>query len=121
MNFTGAAPSTRAISAMMDTMARRGPDGAGLWANGATALGHRRLKIIDLSERAQQPMVDPDLGLSVAFNGCIYNYKELRAELEGKGYRFFLRRRHRGGDQVLARLGQGRAQAFPRHVRLRGR
>ena len=74
---------------MMDTMARRGPDGAGLWANGATALGHRRLKIIDLSERAQQPMVDPDLGLSVAFNGCIYNYKELRAELEGKGYRFF--------------------------------
>ena len=89
MNFTGAAPSTRAISAMMDTMAPRGPDGAGLWANGATALGHRRLKIIDLSERAQQPMVDPDLGLSVAFNGCIYNYKELRAELEGKGYRFF--------------------------------
>ena len=89
MNFTGAAASTRAISAMMDTMAPRGPDGAGLWANGATALGHRRLKIIDLSERAQQPMVDADLGLSVAFNGCIYNYKELRAELEGKGYRFF--------------------------------
>jgi asparagine synthase (glutamine-hydrolysing) len=89
MNFGGAAASTRAVSAMMDVMAPRGPDGAGLWANGATALGHRRLKIIDLSERAQQPMVDPDLGLSVAFNGCIYNYKELRAELEGKGYRFF--------------------------------
>ena len=89
MNFTGAAPSTRAVSAMMELMAPRGPDGAGLWANGATALGHRRLKIIDLSERAQQPMVDADLGLSVAFNGCIYNYKELRAELEGKGYRFF--------------------------------
>ena len=89
MNFTGAAASTRAVSAMMDTMAPRGPDGAGLWANRAIALGHRRLKIIDLSERAQQPMVDADLGLSVAFNGCIYNYKELRAELEGKGYRFF--------------------------------
>jgi len=74
---------------MMDAMAARGPDGAGLWANGATALGHRRLKIIDLSERAQQPMVDADLGISVAFNGCIYNYKELRRELEGKGYRFF--------------------------------
>jgi asparagine synthase (glutamine-hydrolysing) len=89
MNFSGAAASTRAISSMMDAMAPRGPDGAGLWANGATALGHRRLKIIDLSERAQQPMVDADLGLSVAFNGCIYNYKELRKELEGKGYRFF--------------------------------
>jgi len=74
---------------MMEAMAARGPDGAGLWANGATALGHRRLKIIDLSERAQQPMVDADLGISVAFNGCIYNYRELRRELEGKGYRFF--------------------------------
>lgn len=89
MSFTGAAACPRAVSSMMDAMAPRGPDGAGMWANGATALGHRRLKIIDLSERAQQPMVDADLGLSVAFNGCIYNYKELRAELEGKGYRFF--------------------------------
>ncbi|MEJ2433392.1 MAG: N-acetylglutaminylglutamine amidotransferase, partial [Pseudolabrys sp.] len=85
----GAAASPRAVSSMMDAMAPRGPDGAGLWANGATALGHRRLKIIDLSDRAQQPMVDPDLGLAVAFNGCIYNYKSLKAELEGKGYRFF--------------------------------
>ena len=89
MTFDRAAASTSAVSAMMDVMARRGPDSAGLWANGAAALGHRRLKIIDLSERAQQPMIDPDLGLTVAFNGCIYNYKSLRAELEGKGYRFF--------------------------------
>ncbi len=89
MNFTGAAASSHAVSSMMEALAPRGPDGAGLWANGATALGHRRLKIIDLSERAQQPMVDPALGLAVAFNGCIYNYRELKAELEGKGYRFF--------------------------------
>ncbi|MEM7191903.1 MAG: N-acetylglutaminylglutamine amidotransferase, partial [Pseudomonadota bacterium] len=47
------------------------------------------LKIIDLSERGQQPMVDAELGLTLVFNGCIYNHKELRAELEGKGYRFF--------------------------------
>jgi len=53
------------------------------------ALGHRRLRIIDLSEHAQQPMVDSDLGLSIAFNGAIYNYRELRAELEGRGHRFF--------------------------------
>ena len=81
--------SAAAVAAMTASMARRGPDGAGLWSNGHAALGHRRLKIIDLSERAQQPMVDPSLGVSVAFNGCIYNYKALRGELEAKGYKFF--------------------------------
>ncbi len=55
--------------------------------DGAVALGHHRLKIVDLSERAQQPMVDADLDLSVVFNGCIHNDKELRRELEGKGHR----------------------------------
>ena len=89
MNFNGAAASAHAIASMSAVMTRRGPDGSGLWANGNMALGHRRLKIIDLSERAQQPMVDPDLGLSMAFNGCIYNYKALRAELTAKGYTFF--------------------------------
>ena len=70
-------------------MAPRGPDGAGLVMHGNAGFGHRRLKIIDLSERAQQPMVDSGLGLTIAFNGCIYNYPELRAELEAKGYSFF--------------------------------
>src|SRR5690606_14684440 len=51
--------------------------------------GHRRLKVIDLSDAAEQPMVDPALGLVVVFNGCIYNYRELRRELEGRGYAFF--------------------------------
>lgn len=74
---------------MMDTLAPRGPDGAGLVIHGNVALGHRRLRIIDLSEKAQQPMSDPELGLTIAFNGCIYNYAELRAKLEGQGYRFF--------------------------------
>ncbi len=58
-------------------------------ARGRVALGHRRLSIIDLSHRAEQPMVDPELGLTIAFNGCIYNYEELRGELEALGYRFF--------------------------------
>ena len=70
-------------------MAPRGPDGSGLVVHGNAGFGHRRLKIIDLSERAQQPMVDSGLGLTIAFNGCIYNYPELRQELEGKGYSFF--------------------------------
>ncbi len=78
-----------AVTAITDAMAPRGPDGAGIWSQGPLALGHRRLKIIDLSERAAQPMIDSALGLAIAFNGCIYNYPELRKDLEAQGYRFF--------------------------------
>jgi asparagine synthase (glutamine-hydrolysing) len=78
-----------AVERMTATMADRGPDGVGVWAAGGTALGHRRLKVVDLSECAMQPMHDPYLGLTVAFNGMIYNYRELRAELEARGHRFF--------------------------------
>ncbi|GAB5376854.1 MAG: N-acetylglutaminylglutamine amidotransferase [Acuticoccus sp.] len=74
---------------MADAMAPRGPDGAGVVARDRVAFGHRRLMIIDLSVRAAQPMVDAALGLTIVFNGCIYNYPELRAALEGKGYTFF--------------------------------
>jgi asparagine synthase (glutamine-hydrolysing) len=74
---------------MVEKMEPRGPDAGGVFAQGAVSLGHRRLKIIDLSEHAQQPMVDSELGLVVVFNGCIYNYKTLRATLQEKGYRFF--------------------------------
>ena len=74
---------------MLAALAPRGPDGEGLVLHDNVALGHRRLKIIDLSDKARQPMVDPALGLSIVFNGCIYNYPELRAELEARGYRFF--------------------------------
>ena len=70
-------------------MAPRGPDGSGIWVNGPVALGHRRLAIIDLSAAGAQPMADPQLGLTVVFNGCIYNYEALRDELAGLGYRFF--------------------------------
>jgi asparagine synthase (glutamine-hydrolysing) len=86
----GATPaSATSLQAMSDALAPRGPDGAGLLVRGPVGFGHRRLKIIDLSERAAQPMVDPELGLTVAFNGCIYNYRSLRGELERLGYRFF--------------------------------
>jgi len=78
-----------ALNAVNQSMEPRGPDGSGLFQQGRIVLGHRRLSIIDLSTHASQPMVDSDLGLTVAFNGCIYNYKQLRAELEGQGYRFF--------------------------------
>jgi asparagine synthase (glutamine-hydrolysing) len=83
------APDLGAVEAMADTMGSRGPDGAGRWSLDGVALSHRRLKIIDLSAAGDQPMTDSALGLTIAFNGCIYNHRELRGQLEGDGYRFF--------------------------------
>ena len=81
--------SLERVQRMTAMMRQRGPEGQGLVGHGRYAFGHRRLKIIDLSDRGQQPMEDPVLGLTLVFNGCIYNHKELRRELEGKGYQFF--------------------------------
>ena len=82
-----AVPDRDAVARMTGAMTSRGPDGEGHWSAGRVALGHRRLSIIDLSDTGSQPMVDPELHLAVAFNGCIYNYQELRAELSDR-YRF---------------------------------
>src|ERR1017187_3618785 len=73
-----------------DSMASRGPDGSGLWmsADGRVGLAHRRLSIIDLSESGAQPMADETGKLRIIFNGEIYNYRELRADLQTRGYRF---------------------------------
>jgi asparagine synthase (glutamine-hydrolysing) len=89
LRFDGAPAFGAAVARMTEALAPRGPDGSGLFAQGPRAFGHRRLKIIDLTEHAQQPMVDNDLGIGIVYNGAIYNYPELRRELEGKGYRFF--------------------------------
>jgi asparagine synthase (glutamine-hydrolysing) len=78
-----------AVERMAQTLAPRGPDGSGSWSAGPIALAHRRLKIIDLSAAGDQPMVDTDLGLTIVFNGCIYNHRELREELSQAGYSFF--------------------------------
>jgi asparagine synthase (glutamine-hydrolysing) len=71
------------LIAMRDRMATRGPDGAGLWIahDGRAGFGHRRLSIIDLSETGAQPMATPDGRYTIAYNGEIYNYRKLRAEL----------------------------------------
>src|SRR5688572_24062509 len=73
-----------------DRMVPRGPDGAGIWLSEDRRVGlaHRRLAIIDLSPSAAQPMFDETGTLAVVFNGEIYNYRELRAELEKAGFRF---------------------------------
>jgi asparagine synthase (glutamine-hydrolysing) len=81
----GEPPSERAVDAMLDAMRRRGPDGTGKWSDGHITLGHRRLAIVDLSERGRQPMLAADGAVVITVNGEIYNYPELRAELEAGG------------------------------------
>ena len=101
-----------AVARMGEMLRPRGPDAAGAFQQGQIALAHRRLRIIDLSEHAQQPMTDPDLGLTLVFNGCIYNYQELRRELAAQGYRFFshgdtevvLKAFHAWGNDCVDRL-----------------
>lgn len=89
LRFDGLPADASAVDRMSNTIARRGPDHAGVFSDGPLAFGHRRLAIIDLSAGADQPMVDEALKLVLVFNGTIYNYKELRAELVGLGYLFF--------------------------------
>ncbi|ABM13090.1 MULTISPECIES: N-acetylglutaminylglutamine amidotransferase [Mycolicibacterium] len=112
VRLDGTTPNVRAVTAMAEVMVPRGPDSAGVWSQGRVALGHRRLKIIDLSEAGAQPMVDAELGLTIAWNGCIYNYEQLRDELSGHGYRFFshsdtevlLKGYHHWGDRFVDHL-----------------
>ncbi|WP_026988470.1 N-acetylglutaminylglutamine amidotransferase [Fodinicurvata fenggangensis] len=77
------------VEGMSQRIAQRGPDAFGLFRQNSITVGHRRLKIIDHSESAQQPMIDSQLGLGIVYNGAIYNFRALREELQGKGYHFF--------------------------------
>jgi asparagine synthase (glutamine-hydrolysing) len=87
-NFIGQAPVLRpAIEAMTDTIVHRGPDDEGYYINGPVGLGFRRLSILDLAG-GHQPMSDPDQSVWVVFNGEIYNFPELKRELEGYGHVF---------------------------------
>ena len=76
------------VRRMMSTLVRRGPDGEGLEVWNAAVLGHRRLSIFDLSDAGRQPMLSPDSSVGIVFNGAIYNFRELRVELERQGYQF---------------------------------
>jgi asparagine synthase (glutamine-hydrolysing) len=76
------------VEAMSDVLAHRGPDGSGIWTAPGIGLGHRRLSIIDLSDAAGQPMLTPDGQVAISYNGEIYNFREVRAELEAKGHGF---------------------------------
>jgi asparagine synthase (glutamine-hydrolysing) len=89
-----------AVERITHHLAPRGPDAHGFHSQGPIAFGHRRLKIMDLAEASGQPMIDSDLGLSMVFNGAIYNYPQLRSELQALGYRFFS-----GGDTEVLLKG----------------
>ncbi|MGC4250370.1 MAG: amidotransferase 1, exosortase A system-associated [Sphingobium sp.] len=85
------------VRTMLDAMPHRGPDGSGVWTAPGVGLGHLRLSIIDLAAGAQ-PMLTEDESLAVVFNGEIYNFVELRAELEDKGHVF---RTHSDTEVIL--------------------
>jgi len=85
---------------MTETLRHRGPDGEGVHVDGPLGLGHRRLSIIDLSDAGRQPMSTPDGRLWIILNGEIYNYKELRADLETRGHAF----QSQSDTEVLLRL-----------------
>src|SRR6185312_6018990 len=103
------------LSRMNARMAPRGPDGSGDWfsADGRVGFTHRRLAIIDLSERGAQPMHSADGTLTITFNGEIYNYKELKAGLEAKGYRF----RSDSDTEVLLQLYADRGPSMVEALR----
>ena len=112
LRFDQRAADLAAVERITHHLAPRGPDAHGFHSQGPVALGHRRLKIMDLAEASGQPMIDSELGLSLVFNGAIYNYPELRSELQALGYRFFsdgdtevlLKGYHAWGKDLLPKL-----------------
>ncbi|MDH1108304.1 N-acetylglutaminylglutamine amidotransferase [Pseudomonas otitidis] len=99
LRFDNRPADLAAVERITHHMAPRGPDAWGFHSQGPVALGHRRLKIMDLSDGSAQPMVEPGLGLAISFNGAIYNFPELRQELQALGYHF----RSSGDTEVLAK------------------
>ena len=112
LRFDGQVANSQLIQTMSAKLERRGPDDNGIFSEGPVALGHRRLAIIDLSSESHQPMHIPELGLSIVFNGSIYNYPDLRKQLQAMGHQFFshgdteviLRAYAEWGDDFVKRL-----------------
>lgn len=88
INLNGEPVSQIILKKMTDAIAHRGPDGEGQWSDGNIGIGHRRLAVIDLSPEGHQPMISVDQRFILSYNGEIYNYREIRNELERSGYYF---------------------------------
>lgn len=97
------------LKLMTDAIAHRGPDGEGHWMEGGVGLGHRRLAIIDLSPAGHQPMISADYRYVLSYNGEIYNFRELRTELQALGYWF---RSQSDSEVVLYALAHWGADAL---------
>ncbi|MDH3726066.1 MAG: asparagine synthase (glutamine-hydrolyzing) [Myxococcales bacterium] len=108
-----AAPDSDAVRRMCDAMVHRGPDDHGLRTDGPCVLGHRRLSIIDLRPEGVQPMTNEDDTISVVVNGEIYNFVELRKELEQHGHRF----KSRSDSEVVLHLYEEHGVDFLGHLR----
>ena len=111
LHRNGAPASPAILQRMTDALAHRGPDGEGHWIEGGVGLGHRRLAIIDLSPAGHQPMISADQRYVLIYNGEVYNFRELRAELESAGCWF---RSRTDSEVVLLALATWGAKAFDR-------
>lgn len=111
VHLDGAPVSPVVLRKMTDAIAHRGPDGEGQWIEGNVGIGHRRLAIIDLSPGGHQPMVSKDQRYVLTYNGEVYNFRELRTELESKGHRFYTAS---DSEVVLAALVEWGQKAFER-------
>lgn len=112
VNRDGAVVTPDLVGRMSDMLAHRGADGAGQYCDGPVGFGHRRLAIIDLSAAGHQPMISPDGNKVLAYNGEVFNFRELRSELEAKGHEF---RSHTDTEVVLHALdewGSGAVERF---------
>jgi asparagine synthase (glutamine-hydrolysing) len=101
-NVDGKPVSVSILKRMTDIISHRGPDGEGFWTGSYVGFGHRRLAIIDLSPLGHQPMQTEDASCVITYNGEIYNFQELRIELESKGYGF----RSKSDTEVLLKAFQ---------------
>ena len=108
-----APPDDEAVRRMCDAMVHRGPDDHGYLTDGPCALGHRRLSIIDLRREAAQPITNEDGSVAVVVNGEIYNFQELREDLEKKGHTF----RSRSDSEVIVHLYEEEGLDFLDHLR----
>jgi asparagine synthase (glutamine-hydrolysing) len=108
-----AAPEADAVRRMCDAMVYRGPDDQGLRSDGPCVLGHRRLSIIDLRPEGAQPMTNEDDSVSIVVNGEIYNFIELRKDLEQRGHRF----KSRSDSEVVLHLYEEYGVDFLDHLR----
>ena len=112
LHLNGEPASSVILKRMTDAIAHRGPDGEGQYVDGPFGLGHRRLAIIDLSEAGHQPMATEHGRFVIAYNGEVYNFNELRVELEASGYRFRSRTDSEVVLKALAHWGEAALTRF---------